>query len=387
MGVPVLSARGNEINGLKGTTVARRRFQQPTPKKYGAYWKIRVRDDVEQSGGDVKRPQRWVVLGLVKEMTLKMALRARDAAVAEINSVNYRPQLAATLKDFGERWTNSISVTHKRATRYAERYMLEKLVAKWGSHTLKEVEMNPEGVQAWISGLEYSPGTVINIANLGRRLFATAKRWRYVNHNPFSDLVLPKRGVKERFAFTSEQMRSLVESAEEPYKTLFWICAETGLRIGEALGLDATSIDLKSGVLLVKQSVFLRKVQTTKSARPREFYVSPMLQEHLKQRMPESGLLFRTVNGKAMYDHDVRRDQLRPLCMLLRIPLPKGTGFHAFRHGNASVLDRLGIPMRIRQDRLGHVKEETTMRYTHALSTDHQNAAMEVGKLVAPTVQ
>jgi integrase len=36
---------------------------------------------------------------------------------------------------------------------------------------------------------------------------------------------------------------------------------------------------------------------------------------------------------------------------------------HAFRHGNATLLDSLHAPMAVRQERLGHVDARTTMGY------------------------
>lgn len=36
-------------------------------------------------------------------------------------------------------------------------------------------------------------------------------------------------------------------------------------------------------------------------------------------------------------------------------------GAHAFRHGNATLLDSLRAPMAVRQERLGHVDARTTM--------------------------
>ena len=45
-------------------------------------------------------------------------------------------------------------------------------------------------------------------------------------------------------------------------------------------------------------------------------------------------------------------------------------GAHAFRHGNATLLDSLRAPMAVRQERLGHVDPKTTMGYTHLVTAD-----------------
>jgi integrase len=59
---------------------------------------------------------------------------------------------------------------------------------------------------------------------------------------------------------------------------------------------------------------------------------------------------------------------------------------HAFRHGNATITDRENVPMKIRQDRLGHVDAETTLGYTHRVSAGEYAAAARLGKISCPNV-
>ena len=55
---------------------------------------------------------------------------------------------------------------------------------------------------------------------------------------------------------------------------------------------------------------------------------------------------------------------------------------HAFRHGNATLLDTLHAPMAVRQERLGHVDARTTMGYTHLVTADDVRVARELGALL-----
>ena len=55
---------------------------------------------------------------------------------------------------------------------------------------------------------------------------------------------------------------------------------------------------------------------------------------------------------------------------------------HAFRHGNATLLDSLHAPMAVRQERLGHVDAKTTMSYTHLVTADDVRIAGELGALL-----
>jgi integrase len=57
-------------------------------------------------------------------------------------------------------------------------------------------------------------------------------------------------------------------------------------------------------------------------------------------------------------------------------------GAHAFRHGNATLLDSLRAPMAVRQERLGHVDAKTTLGYTHLITSDDVRVAEQIGALL-----
>ena len=60
---------------------------------------------------------------------------------------------------------------------------------------------------------------------------------------------------------------------------------------------------------------------------------------------------------------------------------PRGDA-HAFRHGNAALLDSLHAPMAARQERLEHVIARTTMGYTHLVTAEDVRMAGELGALL-----
>jgi hypothetical protein len=55
---------------------------------------------------------------------------------------------------------------------------------------------------------------------------------------------------------------------------------------------------------------------------------------------------------------------------------------HAFRHGNATLLDSLHAPMAVRQERLGHVDARSAMENTHVVTADKVRVAGELGALL-----
>jgi len=163
------------------------------------------------------------------------------------------------------------------------------------------------------------------------------------------------------------------------------ILAETGIRGGEICGLRIEDLDLEGAVVHVRQSVWRGQLQTVKSRRGnRRFAISVELTEHLRAflrswRLNALGLLFATGNGTP-WDHSlVRKRKFHPILKKLGIPQ---CGFHAFRHGNATLLDQIGTPMAVRLNRLGHAEAQTTMGYTHVVTEDERKTADELGKIL-----
>jgi integrase len=154
--------------------------------------------------------------------------------------------------------------------------------------------------------------------------------------------------------------------------------------------LRITDLDLEHVVIHIRQSVWRGTIQTVKSRKGnRRFPISAELAEHLRAylrtlRPNPLGLLFATQNGTP-WDHSlVRKRKFHPLLKKLGI---SQCGFHAFRHGNATLLDQIGAPMAVRQDRLGHTEAQTTMGYTHAVTADERRIADELGRILHATAR
>lgn len=89
--------------------------------------------------------------------------------------------------------------------------------------------------------------------------------------------------------------------------------------------------------------------------------------------------LFLTAMGKRLEPDNFVKRHLTPVLRKLGL----AGACHGFRHGNASALDHLRAPLRVRQDRLGHVDPKTTMQYTHTVSEDERTVAEQLGELFA----
>ena len=64
--------------------------------------------------------------------------------------------------------------------------------------------------------------------------------------------------------------------------------------------------------------------------------------------------------------------------------VPRGNGFHAFRHANATLMSSFGASQKLRQQRLGHADGSpvTETIYTHVISEDGKRIAAQLGSAV-----
>ena len=91
----------------------------------------------------------------------------------------------------------------------------------------------------------------------------------------------------------------------------------------------------------------------------------------------ERRLVFASKNGTPWDQNMILKRRFRPLLKSLGIAVPRGTGFHVFRHANATLMSRFGAPLKLRQQRLGHVDGSpvTETIYTHVVSEDGRRIA------------
>jgi len=282
------------------------------------------REDVVLPDGTVQRVRKSEIIGTRQDYKTKcLAKRAFVDRLKEVNSLAYKPRPTATFADFAARWQRDVLSQHKRSTQSAER----------------------------------------------------------------SRIVLPDAGLVQEAWLTLDEMKLTIDAAPEPYKTYYWILAETGIRCGEACGLPTKNLLLDLGAIKVTQKVWHGQIETVKSKKGNRICeISPQLVEHLRGYMRtwrpnRLGLVFATKNGTPWDADVVRKRKLYPLLKKLNI---RKCGFHAFRHGNETVMDGENVPMATRVNRLGHSDPRMTMRYTHAISEDGRRIAARFGELLAP---
>jgi integrase len=274
----------------RGKSLSRRTGQSGFVEVKNGYYRGRYLIDVPDQA---ERVRKAVILGLVTEMTKSEARRKLKSIIAAegFNDSSYVIPVSEAFDKTVTRWRQNYLSRQKPSTQATMDYHLERyLLPKWGSYpvdTIKETIVNE-----WLDKLSHlAPSTQ-------RGVIKTLQMALGRNFN--SKLIhFPSKlqARRQHPCHSPEQMQKIIDSAREPYKTLFALLAETGLRAGEAYGLRYEDIDWRHLIIHVRRSVWRGKPQSTKSEQADRAIdiqqsLADMLLGHLNGRT--SGWVFQT---------------------------------------------------------------------------------------------
>jgi len=226
-----------------------------------------------------------------------------------------------------------------------------------------------------------------------RNALGKAVRWGVLSRNVATLVDPPRVPYKEVRVLTPGETSNLLEAARgDPIESLVVVAVSTGLRLGEALGLQWSDVDITRRQLRVNKT--LQRVSglgqilaETKSRRGRRTIFLPVRaaeafrneQAHQNDRRIAAGkdwnptdFVFTSQTGRPLDQRNVLRMFRR---MLRKARLPR-MRFHDLRHSCASLLLAEGVSPRVVMETLGHSRISVTMdTYTHVMPTLMRDAA------------
>lgn len=237
--------------------------------------------------------------------------------------------------------------------------------------------------------------------------FAYCVKVGYLKENPIDYIVLPRKKQslevvarkKERFLSKTEMSCYLSFLKDKGHHLLFNLLIEflylTGLRSGEAFGLDWTSVDLSKRSLDVCQNLFvydsldnyeLTTPKTINSYRTVLFNerVVSILKKVEKLTGKTNGFVFCNEKGKPLsltyFNKYLRRT-------FAESGILKSDGFHltshVLRHSHISLLVEMNVPIKMIMERVGHSDEKTTIQiYTHVTERMNQDLSEKLESIV-----
>lgn len=299
------------------------------------------------------------------------ALKAASVAETEAAKLGWRDPEAAG-KAWGEwclEWWPTRSVS--AGTESRDRTIRDAiLMPKWA--TTRLVDINRHSVRAWAAemiGEGAAPATVKRRVYLLSSSLTGAIDAEILESNPAAGLHLPSGQTDTRRYLSRDEATRLLLALREHEGVghdLVLTMLNTGLRWGEAVGLQVGRVDLERGILRVAE-VWDDEVNELrpypKSRRIRQVPLVPMLEP----------VLARAIGGRTEgyvfleRGHVVHHSNWRTRVWLRAIEeagIP-GTRIHDLRHTYASWLLQAGIPLAEVGRMLGHVSPATTQIYAH----------------------
>jgi integrase len=249
------------------------------------------------------------------------------------------------------------------------------ILPHWGDYPLRRV--NSIDVEEWLKTLKMAPATRTKIRNIMSTVFRHAIRWGWLGQHE-NPIALVRSGSKRKripVTLTAREFRTLFDALPERERAIGVICATTGLRISEVLGLKWEDIRFEAGVANVLRSVVDGSVGPCKT----EISQQPVpldsltLGELQSWRVVclyplDSDWVFasRLLFGRMpVWSNASRQKVLQPAACEAGITKP--IGWHTFRHTYSSLLSETGNDVRVVQELMRHAKLSTTMEiYTHA---------------------
>jgi len=280
-----------------------------------------------------------------------------------------------TFRDYAATWQTTVLPLKAEASQVTMRHHLQKhLLPAFGAHNLEELTNG--AVQEWITLLanSHAPKTVKNLWATLRLILKSAHRDDLITRIP--EPALPRVRNNRQAWYTLSELRRVLEAAEAA-KPLVWLLAETGLRVGEVLGLTKDAVDFQERTLTVRQSVYKGKVQATKTqASDRILSISPQLAVLLSEQSQRSAqFLFGSRGGSRPACPDTLGDCLYDIHLAAAVDWK---GIHAYRHANRSLMARLGIPDHIAEYRMGHAPQGIRGVYLHIQPGADREAAIRI---------
>ena len=224
--------------------------------------------------------------------------------------------------------------------------------------------------------------------NINRRILQYGVTMQVIQHNPARDVIIPRKQQNKEHKvkfFSNQELKQFLDYLEDldqsSYENFFdYVLYKTllasGCRIGEALALEWSDIDLKKGTISISKT--LNRYQETNTPKSkaglREIDIDKatisLLKQYKKRQQVQSwqlgrseGIVFTPFTTKYAYACLLRK-RLQSHFKAAGVPY---ISFHGFRHTHATIMLYAGIEAKDLQYRLGHSNISMTLNtYVHA---------------------
>ena len=356
---------------------------------------IRKRSDgrwqgtIELGWIDGKRGRKFVYARTRAEVVDKLR-QSKTALASGLPVVDER----LTVEKWLEHWLDNVlpgSVKETTAANYsnlARRHLIPAL----GKHRLARLDVrHVEELLATMAREDYAPNTIRLVRSVLRRSMGHAERQGLIVRNVAALAQGPRIPRGEARALAVGEVRALLTKAKgDRHEVAFVLLVETGMRLGELLGLRWEDVDVDGRQLQIRQTlsslggrIILSEPKTATSRRLYE--LSPQAIDALKvHRARQAAERLAAGSAWAASGHVIATEigtPVDPSNFRRRFAtISKAAGIqkchpHELRHTAASLMLSRGVPLHIVADVLGHSSISVTKDvYGHLVAGERRFA-------------
>jgi integrase len=339
----------------------------------------------------------------VNGMSQRSAFREHQAFMERVNLKrgSVAPAvIGQTFDDIANQWRKDVAPNLAASTlRQRESHLRQHILPRFGKEAPHTLTVPSLQQFATVLRQKVSRKTVVQVlvTITGIQKYASKNGIRAIVLS-LKDLEIGREGATVRRPFfTKEQVQNIINSAKEPYQTMFTLAWCIGLRAGELLALTVDDLDFTARTITVNKSaddntrkVGQTKTETSTALLPMSSTLATVLQNYLEQRWRKNParLLFANRKGThPLWRDNVVKYGLRPVLKKLGISV-KFAGLHAFRHGLATELADRSTPIPVLQKQMRHADVRTTLRvYAHVIPQSQRDAMESVSIGTVPVTE
>lgn len=297
----------------------------------------------------------------------------------EMQSGNMNMKLAS----FVEVYFNDKGTRLKERSIMTKRALIEtKIIPYFGEKSMNEITaVDIIKWQNMLMNQEYSPTYLRMIQNQLTALFNHAERFYDLRENPCKKVdKMGRSNAKELNFWTKDEYEVFLKTfteGDEMYRLIFQMLFWLGCRIGEALALTSSDIDLENATISVSKTYF-RRNKTDYITSPktessnRKITIPKFLQGEIKEYLDRQYELAPDERIFPITDRAVQK-KMRQKTEEAKL---KPIRVHDLRHSHIALLIEKGLQPLVIAQRVGHDSVNTTMNiYGHLYPNKQKEVA------------
>jgi integrase len=257
-----------------------------------------------------------------------------------------------------------------RKTQEAYAYDARQVTAEFGDRLATSVR--PSEIRVWVA----RPGGIsVRLRSLTalQAAYGLAVEDELLSADPTARIKLPKAQELERRYLSWFELKALAEETGDDQAPLVWLLGTTGLRLGEAAGLQVG--DIREGKIRVARQRHGTTVEPPKGGRGRDVPIPAFVQARMDlQGRGRTEWLFRGARSDRLDTHSWRARVFEPAAARTvgrMVP-------HELRHTAASLAIASGADVKQVQNMLGHRSATITLDlYGHLWNDDTVATSMD----------